>query len=173
LGTPDAPEQKRKETTMPRLEIVDQLVDHFGRTWQELRGAILKTPAEEWLLGTTDYLIPARLAYHIVFSADLYAIQMGYEEYKPHRKYMLDWECASEDLPSREDLFGFINETEATVKQWLIDLGDEGLLEAETQYRWTGKLRLGRALYALRHNQWHIAEINTILRERGLDPGDW
>jgi hypothetical protein len=155
-------------------EIIESLIDQFGRTWQELRNAVMKTSSEEWRRGTDDYLIPARLAYHILFTADMYATHMGYEEYKPHRKYKLDWENAPVDeLPSREALFTLVNETEVTVKQWLIDLGDEGLLRDEDKYPWTGERILDRALYALRHNQWHIGELNAILRARDLEPVEW
>ena len=169
---------------MSDLTIVDELIDQFGRTWQELRDALTKTPAPEWRRANpgggdavpgaeTDYLIPARLAYHILRTTDMYATHMGYEEYKPHRKYTLDWEGPVDALPDREEVFTFVNECEVQVKEWLLDLGDEGLLEEEDKYPWTGERKLGRALYLLRHNQWHIAEINTLLRLRGLEPGEW
>ncbi|MCU0520778.1 MAG: DinB family protein [Anaerolineae bacterium] len=157
---------------MATLDIVDELLDQFGRTWQQLRDAIIKTPAGEWRRGK-DAMIPARLAYHVVRTADIYATHRGYEEHKPHRRYRLDWEGPVEALPERDEVFTFVNECEAMVREWLITLGDEGLMEAETQYAWTGTRRLGRALYLLRHNQWHIAEINTLLRERGFEAGAW
>jgi hypothetical protein len=158
---------------MAPIEIVDSLIDQFGRSWQELRNAIVKLSEGAWRQGSTDYLIPARLAYHIVFTADMYATHMSYEAYKPHRKYKKDWEGPVDQLPTREALFTFINETEVTVKTWLLDLGDEGLAAAETQYPWTGARKLDRALYLLRHNQWHIGEINAIMLERGLEAVEW
>jgi hypothetical protein len=165
---------------MSDLTMVDELIDQFGRTWQELRDALVKTPASEWRRADavsgaeTDYLVPARLAYHILRTTDMYATHMGYEEYKPHRKYTLDnWEGPVEALPEREEVFTFVNECEVQVKEWLLDLSEEGLMEEEEKYPWTGAHKLGRALYLLRHNQWHIAEINTLLRLRGLEPGDW
>jgi hypothetical protein len=158
---------------MATLDVVDELLDQFGRTWQELRDAIIKTPSEEWRRGETDYLVPARLAYHIVRTADIYATHRGYEENKPHRRYKLDWEGPVEALPERDEIFTFANECEAMIREWLISLGDGGLMEEETQYPWTGERKLGRALYLLRHSQWHIAEINTLLRARGLEPGIW
>jgi hypothetical protein len=155
-------------------EIVESLIDQFGRTWQELRRALTQTPAEEWRTGSDDYLVPARLAYHILFTADMYTTHMGYEEYKPHRRYTIDWENAPiEELPARDELFTMTNETEVTVKEWLIDLGDEGLLRSEEKYPWTGERVLDRALYTLRHNQWHIGELNAILRARGVAHVAW
>ncbi|MBN1250225.1 MAG: DinB family protein [Anaerolineae bacterium] len=159
---------------MPNHEITSALIDQFERSWQELRDALVKTPAEEWRTGEPDYLVPARLAYHIVFTADIYATHWSYEAYKPRRKYKLDWEDAPvNQLPSREALFTSVNETEVTVKEWLLSLGDDGLLDPERQYPWTGETRLGRALYLLRHNQWHIGELNAILRARGLKQIEW
>lgn len=58
---------------MATLEIADELLDQFGRTWQQLRDAIIKTPVQEWGRGNADYLVPARLAYHILRTADIYA----------------------------------------------------------------------------------------------------
>jgi len=154
--------------------ITETLIEQFSRTWKELKQAVQKTPAEQWVKGNSNYLKPARLAYHILFVADMYATHMGYEEYKPHRKYKLDWEgTPASQLPTQAQTLILIDETADTVSQWLHNLGDAGLLMEETQYPWTGKAKLGRAIYTLRHNQWHIAEINTLLRERGLEPGDW
>ncbi len=154
--------------------ITETLIEQFSRTWKELKQAVQKTPVEQWILGSSNYLKPARLAYHIVFVADMYATHMGYEEYKPHRKYKLDWESTPvEQLPKQAQMMTVIEETALSVTQWLTDLGDAGLLEKEVDYPWTGQNKLGRAIYTLRHNQWHIAEINTLLRERGLEPGDW
>jgi hypothetical protein len=150
------------------------LIDHFNRTWEELKQAVKKTPAIEWVKGKSDYLIPARLAYHILFVTDMYTTDMGYEEYKPHRKYKLDWEATPADqLPTQEEIINLIDETAQTAVQWLNDLGEAGLLQEEKQYPWTGTCKLGRVIYTLRHNQWHIAEMNTLLRERGLESGDW
>ena len=150
------------------------MIEHINHTWEELKQVIHATPAEQWILGNSDYLIPARLAYHIVFAADMYATHMGYEEYKPHRKYKLDWEATPADLlPSQVEMMTFIDETAQTVTQWLTNLGDDGLMKDEVDYPWTGKIKLGRAIFIKSHTQWHIAEMFTLLRERGIDPGDW
>lgn len=154
--------------------ITSEVLEQFRRTWVELRDIIHKMPDEEWCKGTVNYMIPTRLSYHIIFTADMYATHMGYEECKPHRKYKLDWEgTPAEDLPDREQALTFIDGIEATVRQWLLDLGDEGLMQPEDKYPWTGSLVLGRALYALRHNQWHIGELNALLRERGYEQAEW
>ena len=159
---------------MANSETISALIDQFARSWQELRDAVAKTPDNEWRHGSPDYLTPARLAYHILFTADMYATHMGYEEYKPHRRYKLDCEdTPSDQLPSREEILTSIDEMEVEAKVWLLSLGDEGLMAPESQYPWTGHIRLGRALYLLRHNQWHIGEINAIMRARGYEQVTW
>ena len=67
----------------------------------------------------------------------------------------------------------YIDETTQTVTQWLTDLGDAGLMEDEAEYPWTGTIKLGRAIFLKSHCQWHTAEMFTLMRERGIDPGDW
>jgi hypothetical protein len=104
----------------------------------------------------------------------MYSTHLSYEEYKKDRNYKLDWEAAIPDeLPSREETLAFIDRTEVRIEDWLRDLGDEGLMELEEQYGWTGDRILGRALYVLRHNQHHIGGINAELRHRGLERGEW
>ena len=154
--------------------ITTMLIEHINHVWDELRQVIQRTPEEQWILGNSDYLIPARLAYHIVFAADIYASHMGYEEYKPHRKYKLEWESTpAGQLPAQTQMMKYIDETAQTVTRWLTDLGDTGLMENELEYPWTGNIKLGRAIFIKSHTQWHIAEMFTLLRERGIDPGDW
>ena len=49
------------------LSITDELVDQFHHTLEQLRDIVGKFPDEEWRKGTIDYMIPARLAYHLLF----------------------------------------------------------------------------------------------------------
>ncbi len=163
-----------KEQNKMQTCITEDLIEQFKRTWRTLREIVEKTPEAEWKAGSDNYLIPARLTYHILFTADLYATPMSYEEYKPHRTYKLNWETAKpEELPSREMMMVYIGNTEKKVNGWIQELGSEGLLKEQDDYDWTGKTPLGRALYILRHNQNHIGEINAELRRRGLEGGKW
>jgi len=153
--------------------ITDAVLGQVGRSWQELRRAVEATPPDDWIEGSPDYLRPARLAYHILFTADMYATHMGYEEYRPHRTYKIDWEGPVDALPAKAVLLQWLAQTEMAVRDWLISLGDQGLLSPETQYPWTGATKLDRALYLLRHNMWHIGELNAILRSRGCAQVEW
>lgn len=158
---------------MPAI-ITDELIGQYLRMWRSLREAIANTPQGEWQTGSDDYAIPARLAYHVLHAADLYSTTMGYEEYKPHRGYKLDWERTNPaDLPAREAMMACVDTTEGKVKAWLEHLCDEGLLKEQSDYHWTGKTALGRAIYVLQHCQVHIGEINAELRRRGIEGGRW
>lgn len=156
--------------------ITDEVLEQFNRTLAEFRDVVRKMPDEAWCEGTTNYLVPARLAYHILYYANLYVSDAHYTAYCPESQYEIemDWdETPPEELPSREEVLTYIDQTEAAVKQWLLNLGDEGLVTPEDKYPWTSSLPLGRAIYGMRHILWHVGELNALLRERGGEQGAW
>jgi hypothetical protein len=154
--------------------ITNELIDQYHRMWRTLQEIVEKTPDEQWCSGSDDYLLPARLAYHILFTVDLYTTHLSYEEYKTIRVHRLNWETARPDeLPSRAELLSHIEALESRVKDWIEGLSDEGLLKEQVDYQWTGKTALGRSLYVLRHSQNHIGELNAELRRRGIEGGRW
>ena len=78
--------------------VVDVVKEQFARTWQALREIVQVVPSDEWSRGDTTYEIPARWAYHIVFSADCYSTHLSYEEYKKDRNLKIDWEAFAEKI---------------------------------------------------------------------------
>jgi hypothetical protein len=110
----------------------------------------------------------------ILFIANMYASDAHFTAYRPEPQYEMDWdETPVEDLPSREKVLSYIDETEATVKRWLLGLGDGGLVQPEDKYPWTSSLPLGRAIYGMWHILWHVGELNALLRQRGYEQGVW
>ena len=155
-------------------DIVEEVRTQFRLQWATLRDMMQKIPDQQWASGEIDYLVPARLIYHILGATDVYANNRGYEEYKPLRRFTLDWKTVpAAQLPDRGQLLKSVDLMEKTVTQWLDGLGDQGLLEDEDSYTWTGDKKLGRAMYLLRHTQGHIGEVNSELRRRGLPRGKW
>lgn len=162
---------------MDSTRVTDVLIEQFARTWEVLREIVDTFPESEWRKGDSSYLIMARMAYHIVFAADMYSTRLSYEEYKPKRNFTLDWERATpEELPSQGDIKTFIAKTQQRVEGWLQDLAEDGLLAEEKHYAWTGSRVLSRAVYVLRHNHHHLGELNSELRRRGFlgpEGGKW
>ena len=89
-------------------------------------------------------------------------------------RFGADWEGAGPgDLPGQRPILDYVDDIETGVASWLQEMGDEQLLLPQVAFAWTGGCPLERALYVLRRIHRHVAELNLILRARGLNPADW
>jgi hypothetical protein len=155
-------------------QIVNALKDQFQRQWRTIREIAGSLSDEQWKSGDIIHLVPARLVYHILSGTEVYARSTSYEEYKSHQRFALDWQTVpAEELLNREKTLLYVEEMEKAVSDWLQSLGDEGIVEADEGFPWTGATKLGRTVYLLRHTQNHIGEINSELRRRDLPRGKW
>lgn len=147
------------------------IADQFDRVFSSLRDAIGKCPDDQWISGDVDWLIPARQAFHAVRSADFYR-HRSREEF--HCPIAGDWEKTPlAELPARPALLEYLQHTQGAMKQWLTQQSDEAILADEKAFPWTGRTILDRAVYALRHVEHHLAQINSELRRRNLPRGKW
>ena len=134
---------------------------------------IKQIPGEHWRTGDVDYLIPARIVYHVLEAADFYSNPTP-EGFVWGHSLGVDWEAATpEQLPTKEQTRAFLKETMSKVDDWLRGMSDSDLLSSQKAFRWTGKTVLGRAIYLLVHCRQHIGEINAELRRRGLPRAKW
>jgi uncharacterized damage-inducible protein DinB len=157
------------ESVVAAAEVADQ----FRRAFAMLRGSIEAFPDEEWRKGDVDLLIPCRQVWHVVEAVEYYLSEYP-GEFKWGHRFDGDWEgTPAGELPSQEGMLAYLDEMASTVEQWLKSLGDEGLLEPQKGFSWTGTCPLGRALYVLRHTQHHLAMMNTELRRRGIERPKW
>lgn len=155
-------------------QVVNELKEQFRRQWAALRGLLVSLPAGQWRNGEITPLVPARLLYHILSGTEVYARSTSYEEYKANQQFSLDWQMALvEGLPDEQAALGHIGRMERQVEGWLDSLGDDGLMAPDPGFPWTGTIKLGRAMYLLRHTQNHLGELNSELRRRGLPRGKW
>ena len=154
--------------------ITDALVDHFKRTWAMLAEAVRNFPEESWDSGDDPRMLPRRIGYHVLLSAERYTWQGSGDDYVPNRRFRLDWDAAPlEDLPAKKELLKHFGAMEAKTVGWLRAHGDTGLTTTEPTFPWTGRCALAQALYLLRHLQHHQAELNVELRRRGLPAAEW
>lgn len=157
---------------MSNTRIGDVVARQFDRTWKTLRQAITNMSDEQWRQSDHDWLTPARLAYHIVETADFYSENTP----KDFNWGALggDWEGSpASELPSQQQILDLLDRVQPKVKNWLADINETEWFEAETEFPWTGKTLLDRALYSMRHAQHHVAQINAELRRRDLPCGEW
>ena len=128
---------------------------------------------EHWKTGDIEYLTPAKLAYHVLDCADFYT-EPKPKEYVWGHRFNIDWKKVTpEQLPTKEQTKTYLEELMKKVNNWLQGLSDSDLLSPEKTFPWTGKTKLGRAIYLLVHCRQHIGEINAELRRRGLPRIKW
>lgn len=155
------------------MTINNSLQDAFKRNWTMYQDAVSNIPDEHWRVGNFEYLIPARLIYHVLDAVDFYSNPTP-KGYQWGHRFNVDWKkVSSENLPTKDQTQKYLDEMKKKVENWLKGLRDSDLLSVETAFPWTGKTTLGRAIYLLTHCRQHIGEINAELRRRGLSRIKW
>jgi len=151
-------------TTQTRThQIAASLIDQFDRVWQTLRSALSRLDEEQFHAGDIDFLTPRNLAYHTIETADFYSSEGPPDTFAwGHFK-----------AESKQDMLRYADEVQAKVRRWCQGQADDQWLTEQSQWKWTGRTVLDRALYNLRHTQHHTAQINAELRRRGLPRGEW
>ena len=155
------------------VALVSVTTTQFEAVWGMLKQAIHSVPLEQWRTGDVEHLVPARIAYHVLETADYY-MSPDLERFPWGGRFGVDWEKGARDaLPGQADIRDYQNEVRARVAAWLAGLGDAGLLLPDAVFRSEGMSHLDRALYVLRHTQHHTGELCAELRRRGLPRPPW
>ena len=155
------------------MSIQESLVEAFGRNWDMYEELIKGIPDEHWRTGDVDYLVPARLVYHALETADFYSNPTP-EGFAWGGRFSVGWEAATpEQLPTKEQTRAYLKEIREKVEGWLRGMSDSDFLSEQKAFRHTGNTILGRAIYLLVHCRQHIGEINAELRRRGLARAKW
>jgi len=101
--------------------------------------AVQNIPDEHWKTGNIEYLIPARLVYHVLECTDFYSNPSPKGFVWGHR-FNIDWEKASpEQLPTKEQTKTYLTEMIEKMDSWLQKFSDAELLSEEKAFPWTGK----------------------------------
>lgn len=153
-------------------KISESLLEAFTLTWDMYEDAIKNIPKEHWRTGDIGYLIPARLVYHALETADFYSGSKP-DGFPWGRRFNVDcWDASPEQLPIKDQALEYHKELQEKIGGWLRGTEDS-MLSAETAFPWTGSTVLGRVLYLLAHYRQHMGEINAELRRRGLPRIQW
>jgi hypothetical protein len=149
-------------------------VDHFERTWSMCISALAAIPEDAWWSGDDARIMPGRIGYHILLSAERYTWPGPGEEYVTKRQFNLNYMTSVVDqFPPRSELLGHLEQMRAKTIEWLRPHGEAGLLEDEPTFPWTGSCALGQALYFLRHLSYHAADLNAQLRSLKMATTKW
>jgi len=149
------------------------IANQFEAAWSMLSESMEQLAGKGWRAGSNAHAIPARLAYHIIETADYYT-HHDLEVYQWAGRFGVDWEVEDpEQLPAAEVMLFYLAEVRAKVADWLASLGEAGLLASDAVFHQEGMTHLDRALYVLRHTHQHLGELHALLHERGLPRPGW
>ena len=149
------------------------LARQFDAAWDMLEQAIEHLSGRDWKSGVTSQAIPARLAYHIVETADFYT-HPDLDAFVWAGRFGVDWETEDPDqLPDAEAIQSYLTDVRAKVSSWITNLGEDALCAPDDVFFDEGMTHMDRALYVLRHTHQHLGELHALLHARGLPRPQW
>jgi hypothetical protein len=164
----------RQEDMMNRTVTLD-LLDQWHRTLAMVWSTIEVFDDEQWRTGLTWFHTPARVAYHLVESLDVYfvAARAGQELVRGAR-FGGNWsELSDEDLPGQADLLEYLDEVQARMEAEFVALDDGQLAAPFDVYPWSGSTRLGHYVYAHRHTMHHLGGLAVLAAHHGHAEDNW
>jgi hypothetical protein len=156
---------------MNQSDVVRSVSDQFQRTLDTFREAVLAFPENEWRRGDLDYLRPAGVAFHFLETIDYYTSDLPADRFPWGARFGVDWEESdSSKLPSQDQIIEYLDDIESNLSGWL---KSTDFMSAEDMFPYVGSILLARAMYLLRHNQHHVAEMCLELTRRGYASPGW
>ncbi len=156
---------------MEKRTIATELADQFDRAWRMIRETITGFSETDWTGGGVDYLVPARIAYHIVETVEYYIGDKPSGKFAWGQRFGGDWKTIEKDqLPKQEDMLSYLKEIERRLVEWISHCDFQA---SNKLFEWTGNTQLGHVLYVLRHTLHHHGEMNYILFQSGYKKVNW
>ena len=153
---------------------VNDLLEQFQRTFRMLYEEIDRFDDKQWLTGIDDFLVPVKIAMHIVDCLDYYFSGKTGDEYPWGYRFGGGWwELPAEKLPSKSAILAYAWEIEARLINQFKTLEDADLLEPSPVEDGAAGTVLGRLVYALRHTVHHQGELSALAVYHGLPGGSW
>ncbi len=147
--------------------MIDEIAAAFRETLQMFEDGIHKIPDEYWRQGSGDFLIPARIAYHIMIGLEWFVTSLPEDEHRKTRRYNLNWKGPVKDLPDRQVMLEDFAWISGRILEWFSDWERESVEGVEHPFR------LNKALYFLRHTQHHVGEFSATARLLYLERPSW
>jgi hypothetical protein len=160
---------------------VDTLVlilkDQWSRVWDMWEEMIRTIPDDEWAKGKTGYLTPA---HHVIHTLDCACVLTGDvpDQYDPSEWYGAEIKASPFEIPleilwSKKVALAKLSKTRAILEDRLTEFDSETLLEPEEVHPWSGRTRMDKMLYVLRHSQHHLGAVEAELSRRGITAATW
>ena len=139
------------------------LIKQYGHTWRVFEEIVKDFDDDAWLHTGRGTTTPVRLAFHILKAVKYYLEDSTIIFFESGKSFESNSETAKEEeLPSRNDILGCINEMRGKTEKWLAKMDYNS---ANSSFRWAGETKLGVVIFLLRHSVYHLGELSSLLNE--------
>ena len=141
-----------------------EILNQYGHFWRTYRDICKGFETHSWKTLGFGITQPDRLALHILQSAIFYMegrmllVRKDGSLIDNHSS-----ELEKDALPDVDGVLFMLETVEEKIEAWIRDMDFTGKNET---YPWTGETALSVALFLLRHNQYHLGEMNALLNEQ-------
>ena len=163
------------ETQNNRIEPV--LSQEYQRSWHILRQAIGSISDEYWITTAKEWSF-SWTVYHIIETADFYS-QNTPENMEWGKNAGINWETDTDEIINqkksqitKKHLLKYLETIENRVIKLFEDINDDGLFGTDG-FNGGTLVILEKLLYLLRHNMFHIGELNKVLRDSNCQRISW
>jgi len=141
----------------------EEFIRQYSHAWDMFEGIVRDFDDEAWYESRRGVIAPSRIAFHILQSVRYYIEDRSTVELPSGKSFETDWRAAEpEDLPTRKDIVSCIYDFSEKTERWITGKDLAGM---NRTFSHAGKTGLGVILYLLKHNLYHIGELNTLLNE--------
>lgn len=139
----------------------ETLLSQYNHAWKMFYLMVRDFDKDSWLTTGCSYIVPARIAYHILGGVNYYIENAESVTLLSGKENSWNWEKAPvEDLPTQEDIIELMRVFKPRTDGWIKGCD----FEAENKkFPWTGANAMSVALFLLRHMEYHIGELNLLL----------
>ena len=149
------------------------LLSQYNHTWKIFYLMVKDFDIDSWTTTGCSYIIPARIAYHIIGGVDYYIENDTKVKLLSGKENDWNWENAlTENLPTKEDIIELIRVYKSKTENWINCRN----FDAENKkFEWTGANQLSVVLFLLRHMEYHLGELNLLLHisKNGIANDNW
>jgi len=140
-----------------------ELIERYAHIWRLFERLVNDFDDDAWLHTGRKTMVPARLAFHVLKATKYYIEDPTTVSFASGKSFEINGETAQEEeLPSRQDIVGCIQELEEKTSQWLSKIDLQAKNEA---FAWAGATKGSVALFLLSHTLFHVGELSTLLNE--------
>ena len=143
----------------------------FGASIDMLENSVKACPDSLWNNDSKFWYI----AYHTIFFLDYYLSEEG-DNFHPPEPFTLSEFNPDGEMPERvyekSELIEYIKFCKEKCRKLISELSDENMQKRFiNEYRNYSRFEI--LLYNMRHVQHHMAQLNLLIRQSGIEPPDW